>query len=498
MQVSDSHKPTIAETGSGRGVGEDRVVTHVNGQQPELEDEIDFSYYRQTLLRQWKLLAAGAALGAIAGLTFAMMRPTLYEASTTVQVSQAASAVNIATARALLQNNTLAAQTINETGLSSPPFNLTPQAFIAAVGIDEIPGTTLVRVKVRLSDPRKAAEASTILSRKAVELNSRIASSGSESVRQKLQQHLDGAAERFQEAEAKLLKYQNEAQVEVLRADTEAMLDERGDLLKLLIEIETEKGRLAAAEQEILRHERVLSVGRSVGSEEALRRAASSSNSLLPSDPTRENAARENAARENAARENAKSPSPTSANKPGANRTRGNTPSDEGPAVSNRSGSSSRMTPLADPEALDLTNPFVNPVYQTLAFQIATSRTRLAGLERARREMVVVRKLGEDSFRQLSELHRRELELVELQARYELAAGVYSSLALRYEQSRSESVDRMVQLQVVDEAIPADQPLPKKHVQSTGMGLMAGLALAAIVALAWGSGAKTSDGTSSV
>src|SRR5262249_58103596 len=29
-----------------------------------------------------------------------------------------------------------------------------------------------------------------------------------------------------------------------------------------------------------------------------------------------------------------------------------------------------------DPQELDLTHPFINPVYQTLAFQIASSRTR--------------------------------------------------------------------------------------------------------------------------
>ena len=47
-----------------------------------------------------------------------------------------------------------------------------------------------------------------------------------------------------------------------------------------------------------------------------------------------------------------------------------------------------------DPQHLDLTNPFVNPVYQTLDFQIATSRTRIAALERERDELINVKKLG--------------------------------------------------------------------------------------------------------
>ena len=59
----------------------------------------------------------------------------------------------------------------------------------------------------------------------------------------------------------------------------------------------------------------------------------------------------------------------------------------------------------ADPETLDLTSPFVNPVYQTLDFQIATSGARLAGLEQQRRQLVDVTKLGGDEIAKLSELY---------------------------------------------------------------------------------------------
>ena len=60
-------------------------------------------------------------------------------------------------------------------------------------------------------------------------------------------------------------------------------------------------------------------------------------------------------------------------------------------------GTQDALSPLRTPngevdaQLLDLSHPFINPVYQTLAFQIATSRTRLAALERQEREMAVVR-----------------------------------------------------------------------------------------------------------
>ena len=39
--------------------------------------------------------------------------------------------------------------------------------------------------------------------------------------------------------------------MEVVKADTDSQLSERGDLLRLLVDIESERARLSAAEQEI-------------------------------------------------------------------------------------------------------------------------------------------------------------------------------------------------------------------------------------------------------
>ena len=74
-----------------------------------------------------------------------------------------------------------------------------------------------------------------------------------------------------------------------------------------------------------------------------------------------------------------------------------------------------------DSQHLDLTNPFVNPVYQTLDFQIATTRTRIAALERGRDELMNVKKLGGKELAQLNELYRREIEQARLQANFDLA-----------------------------------------------------------------------------
>jgi len=377
------------------------------------------------MLQYWKLLVVGAVLGATIGAAVALRRPTLYQASTTVLVShgnpQAAT-----TSRALLESHTLAEQTLRETGLDQPPFHLTPQAFVrGALQIEQVSGGSLVKVNVTLPDPVKAAEASRIVAQKAVELSRQIAGAEAVAVRSQLAEHVDAAEKRLTTSEQELLRYREEAQLEVLKADTGALLDERRSLLKLLVEVEAEKARLAAAEREIEKQEPLLSLPRSVDGEEALRTAAqrSAANVL-------------------------------------------------------------EATATGLGGALDLSHPFVNPVHQTLSFQIATSRTRLAGLERQRRELVVVRKLGDGQLDRLSELYQRELALARLEAQHDLAKRVHAELALLYEKSRTDSLIRMALLQVIDVALPPDRPLARKRVQSTALGLVIGLVLAILCALA--------------
>lgn len=397
-----------------------------------MEAEIDFGYYSRTLLRYWKILAAGAVIGMVAGFAIATSRPTLYEASTTILLGNASSPASGATSRALLSNHSLAARMLTETGLDQAPYTWTPQRFVQeALQIEEVPVTALVRVKVKLLDPQKAADASRVLSREAVELNRRIAVAQSTTVRGELEEHLKDAAGRLKDAEQELFSYQKVAQVEVLRKDVDAMLEERGSLLKLLIDIESEKARLASAEQEIKKHDPVLSVGRAVRSEEAMRRSTK-------------------------------------------------------PTADAKASGQNPPSELADPDALDLSDPFVNPVYQTLAFQIATSRTNLAGLERQRRDVLGARKIGEKQFSELTDLYRRQIDLAKLESQYDLAKRVHDDLSLRFEQSRTESVINMVQLQIVDEAIPPDRPLSKKRVQTSALGMVVGLIAALAIALSWG------------
>jgi uncharacterized protein involved in exopolysaccharide biosynthesis len=394
-----------------------------------LEDEIDFTRYFRVFARHWILLVVVALAGGVYGFAVSRWRPILYEGVTTVLVVppskvdvRSASTANF---RALLENLTHSSQVVKELGLDKPPFSLTPQRFHdEAMQIEEVPGTNLVKVRVRLTDPDRAMEASRLLAQKAVSLNTEISQREGSSMRDLLKAHLNEASDQLKTAQAQLLAYQKEAQVDLLMKDTDAMMSERGELLRITVDIEGEKARLKTAEAEIAKQPRVLSVGRAVESEDALRRAA---------ELDRENPA-------NAA--------------------------------------------LDDAKKLDLSNPFINPVYQTLAFQISSSRGRLAALEEQRRELRDVKKLGGRELKELSDLYARQIELDRLQNNYDLAKKVYTDLRVRYEQTRSEGVGSSAVLQVVDHAIRPDRPLSRQTTKSTALGFAVGFMVAALAALA--------------
>ena len=125
-------------------------------------------------------------------------------------------------------------------------------------------------------------------------------------------------------------------------------------------------------------------------------------------------------------------------------------------------------------------------MYQTLDFQIVTSRTRIAALERQRDELVNVKKIGGKELSMLTELYRRQIAQARLQANFDLAEKAYGDLALRYEQSRTQPLGSTAQLQVIDEALPPDNPLPRRRVQYATFGAGTGfvLSLMAVLALA--------------
>lgn len=409
-----------------------------------LEAELDFGRYLRVFARHRLWLVCGALIGAVAGMTVSMTRPTRYEATTTVVAyPPAASSGNVGrgAVRALFENQTLASGVIEELGLNRPPHELTLHTFTTrALRIEEVAGSNLFKLRVQLADPRLAMEASRRLAQKAVAHNKHLAEEAGAILRDHLKPHVDDAAERVDAAARNLLAFRTQAQLEVLKADTDAMLGERSNLLNLSIEIESEKARLTSSEEELRKQQAALSV----------ERARALADASTPFD--------------------------------------GTTPPTRSAANDARMRSElSRDTPegAAKPPAHPSSTPAAGSIAETLQLRIAATRARLAALERKRREIVNVRKLNGTDLQKLSTLYEREMELTRRQDAYDLAQRAYADVALRYEQARSESVAQRPSLQIVDEAVPPDKPLPRKRIQIVLLSILGGLMAAAVAALAW-------------
>jgi uncharacterized protein involved in exopolysaccharide biosynthesis len=419
-----------------------------------LRDEDDYAlvyldWYARAIRRRWLLIVAGTVLGGAISFWYVSLQPLRYQGVTTLLVvppsEPGGAQINLATFRSIVENGTLASQVIAELALGD---ELSPQTFIErALSVEEVRGTNIVRVKVTLPDPGKAADASRRLAHKAILLTQRITQQEGAAIQEQLKSHLSDAHERLRSAETELLAYKQDAQVEVIKGDADAQLKERSALLSLVVTIESERARLSAAEAEIKRQQPLLTAIRMPAAEDALRRAAAE-DALRRA--TAEDALRSTDAEDALRRADA------------------------------------RAAPEeADAQHLDLSNRYVNPVYQTLDFQIATSRTRIAALERQRDELVNVKKIGGKELEQLNELYRRQIALARLQANFDLATKVYDELSLRFEQSRTRPFGTTAQLQIVDDALPPDRPVSRMRLQYGAVGAVFGLIGMLLVILFW-------------
>jgi uncharacterized protein involved in exopolysaccharide biosynthesis len=105
-------------------------------------------------------------------------------------------------------------------------------------------------------------------------------------------------------------------------------------------------------------------------------------------------------------------------------------------------------------------------------------------LEQERRQLVEVRKLGGEELARLNELYVRQIELGRRQASFDLAKRIYSDLAVRSEEARTQSVGTSPQLQLVDSAITPERPISAGRLRALLLGVIAGALAAGLVALA--------------
>jgi uncharacterized protein involved in exopolysaccharide biosynthesis len=366
----------------------------------------------------------------VAGFLVSRSLPREYEATSRLMINQSKTgeearpeltAAVVAGYQALLESPTLARRVVSELGLDKPPHNMTPLGFLNGVLSSQILGNTnIIIVHVRLPDPDLAAKVSTAVAKVAVELARQLNQDETVVARDIIKVQVEESSRRMARAREALEAFQKEAQVELLRKDVDAILGQRGALLSLLVEIQSERARLSMAEAQLSQKTRIESIKRSISSDpvmlEAARAGSAGPENLLP---------------------------------------------------------------------LEMRNEFINPVYENLEGQIAVSRTKLAGLEKQKSDLVDVRNLDAGKVAQLTDLYRKEGELRQLQTEFDLARTIYLGVATEYEQARLQVVSRGAQLQVLDEALVPEFPIFPRVRTNTMLALVVGFITSVIFVLAY-------------
>ena len=230
---------------------------------------------------KWLLLLSAVASGTLMFVS-TTSGPRVYESTVTFAATQSkigdtspATTASPASFRPIIESRTTALAVIRELGLDKAPYRLTPSEFVEGIAsVDEVRGTNLIRVTVRFPEPEMAARIANSLATHAVEVSRKVSSDEAVQAKDMIGEQLTAARTRLDEAVRQLKAYREEAQIEALKEDVQAALAKRGEVLDLLVTIESEKAKLARMEADLAKHTRVDVMKKTIDSEPALADAA--------------------------------------------------------------------------------------------------------------------------------------------------------------------------------------------------------------------------------
>jgi uncharacterized protein involved in exopolysaccharide biosynthesis len=225
---------------------------------------------------RWILL--GLIVGLIGGASAWLASGRKYEAVVTLVVnpSRGMQQAGVPTQfRALVENYSVVAEVLAAAGLDKGDGALTPRTFLErAMAVEDIRGTNLLRLRVRLKDPVQAAAIANDVARRAVLLSRSISEEEGATLRDQLKTVRDEALERLRTAETVLLTFKRANQVDFAKSQFASLLKSREDMVGVEIDLAAEQARVLAAEREQQSRPPTLSFKRSIESSPALTEAA--------------------------------------------------------------------------------------------------------------------------------------------------------------------------------------------------------------------------------
>jgi len=226
--------------------------------------------------RRWVLI--GTLLGMAAGAFAWWGTERTFEAVVTLSVNQPrdSAAVNTTSSyRALLENQTIAAQALKHAGLDQGRHPIAPSDFLRYVlNVEELRGTNLIRLRVRLPAPDLAASVANDIATRAEQLSRDVNQAEGQSMRDQLKSQRDEIAERLATAETALLDFKRKHAVSLLRAEVESLVQLREELAGVDVDLASARAGAAATEKEQKLRPPIIDLRRSLDSDPTLTEAA--------------------------------------------------------------------------------------------------------------------------------------------------------------------------------------------------------------------------------
>lgn len=220
-------------------------------------DELDVVDYLAALWqRRWVIVLCAIVAAAVA-LTIGLLQDRQYEAAALLSISpskvpqEPARPVSPESLVPLIESDTVADAVVRELKLNEGPEPLSAQNLLLRLNAAPLANTNLIRVTVRWSDPAMAARIANRTAEIATDLHRRVNAEEVGTLEGDLQSMLSEAQVRMRAAQDAYEAYRREAQHELLKAEVDTLLEQRGDYLDLVVEIEAERARLTRAEEEL-------------------------------------------------------------------------------------------------------------------------------------------------------------------------------------------------------------------------------------------------------
>jgi succinoglycan biosynthesis transport protein ExoP len=394
--------------------------------------------------QRWLLAAAAVAAGILAFLVSFLMKP-VYEATSTLRLVESKlmeeQRVNVLPSlggvRALVTTSSIANDAVAKFDLSTTE-GLSRTEFQNRITTDQILGSSLVRIRVRMSDAQRATDVANWLASRAIAINGELNQREALEARDFIGKQREEALAKLRTTEQALLEFKQRAQLDLVKKDVDATLKVREELLPLRIDVETQRARLASAEADLAKTSRLIDTKRSIDRDAAMMEAARGTD--VGGQPT------------------------------------GQPAGQQAGAATGASAGGGEKSVLG----LRLVDQELNPVYSVLEREIALTRTKLRGLEQSVDQAVKTYGIDAKNNDRLQQMYRDQITLKSLESEYELLLKIYSDLSSRYEVARIQVASQSAELQLVDPALIPERPIAPRKAMNTVVGAGFGLVFAAI------------------